>query len=327
LPRDGEVIALEVIERFRCNRCDEVVDRDRSRDDSSLWCAGGHRYSITSGYIDARTGRIDRTTEKTFASFGFEWTHFSDTQPENQTFWDRYFEDVPTEALAEAVAVDVGCGMARYSRITAARVRHLVAVDGSDAIAAAVRNLSDSGNTTCVRADLRAMPFGRRSFDFVSCLGVLHHLVDPRASFAHVAALVGKGGHLLVYLYSRPSGRGIRQLALTAAKVSRKVTIRVPHPLLRVVCWPAALVLYLVFVTPGAVGARNGYRVLDGLPLNAYRGKPLRALWLDTFDRLSAPVEHRYRWEDVKPWFEEAGLDVLAVREFGGLMITARRPS
>ena len=41
-----------------------------------------------------------------------------------------------------------------------------------------------------------------------------------------------------------------------------------------------------------------------------YRGKPFRSLFLDTFDRLSAPVEHRYVWEELAPWFAEQGLTV-----------------
>ena len=31
-----------------------------------------------------------------------------------------------------------------------------------------------------------------------------------------------------------------------------------------------------------------------------YRRKPFRSLVLDTFDRLSAPVEHRYVWSELQ---------------------------
>ena len=83
--------------------------------------------------------------------------------------------------------------------------------------------------------------------------------------------------------------------------------------------------MYKRQVLPGAFGDRLGVKRLAGLPLDVYRGSPLRSLWLDTFDRLSAPVEHRYTWEEVSPWLAEAGLDVLAVRPWGGLVITARK--
>jgi hypothetical protein len=53
---------------------------------------------------------------------------------------------------------------------------------------------------------------------------------------------------------------------------------------------------------------------------------PFRSLVLDTFDRLSAPVEHRYVWEDLAPWFEEAGLVVDAARDETGWFVLAHRP-
>ena len=44
--------------------------------------------------------------------------------------------------------------------------------------------------------------------------------------------------------------------------------------------------------------------------MSTYRDKPFRSLVLDTFDRLSAPVEHRYIWAELEPWFADAGLVV-----------------
>jgi hypothetical protein len=64
---------------------------------------------------------------------------------------------------------------------------------------------------------------------------------------------------------------------------------------------------------------------LAGLPMDAYRGKPLRSLVLDTFDRLSAPVEHRYVWKDLEPWFRQADLVVDAARDETGWFILAHK--
>ncbi len=57
-----------------------------------------------------------------------------------------------------------------------------------------------------------------------------------------------------------------------------------------------------------------------------YWHQPLRSLWLDTFDRLSAPIETRCVWDEVRPWFDDAGLRVESVSERGGLTIVARKP-
>ena len=47
---------------------------------------------------------------------------------------------------------------------------------------------------------------------------------------------------------------------------------------------------------------------------------------LDTFDRLSAPVEHRYVWSELQPWFDQTGLVVDAARDETGWFILAHRP-
>lgn len=41
--------------------------------------------------------------------------------------------------------------------------------------------------------------------------------------------------------------------------------------------------------------------MVRSLPLGIYRNQPVRSLWLDTFDRLSAPLENRYGWETSSP--------------------------
>jgi hypothetical protein len=95
---------------------------------------------------------------------------------------------------------------------------------------------------------------------------------------------------------------------------------------LKALSGPVAACLYAGIVVPGAYGDRRGVGVLSALPMNAYRGKPFRSLVLDTFDRLSAPVEHRYLWKELAPWFADTGLVVDAARDETGWFILARKP-
>ncbi len=133
-------------------------------------------------------------------------------------------------------------------------------------------------------------------------------------------------GSILLYLYSRPPTPGLRSVALNLASALRKVTVHLPHRLLKALSEPVAAFLYAAFVLPGAYGDRRGVAALSGLPMNAYRGKPFRSLVLDTFDRLSAPVEHRYVWKELAPWFGEAGLVVDAARDETGWFVLAHKP-
>ena len=309
---------------LRCPSCGEPL----AEVGGSIACQAGHPVRDGGGWLDlGRPGR-DAVTDRTFESFGYEWTTFADIRPEDEGFWLEYTADVPWDELGDAIGIDIGCGKGRYSRPSARRVAGFVALDGSEAVVAAARNLGEEPNVLVVRADLRDDVVRDGAFGFVSCLGVLHHLAEPEAAFSRIARLVAPGGVLLVYLYSRPEGRGVRATALAMARILRKATVRVPHRMLRPLSYPIAALLYGLVVVPGGFGDRRGSKRLADLPLADYRGSPLRSLWLDTFDRLSAPLEHRYTWDEVRPWIEAAGLELIAVRTaLAGLMITCRGPA
>jgi SAM-dependent methyltransferase len=311
-----------VLDRLRCPRCRGSF----TQSDDLLSCSEGHRYPFTDGYYDFSGAARDSATADTFKSFGYEWTHFHETLPEDESYWQEYFAAVPAEELRDRVALDAGCGMGRFSRITARHVGSLVALDGSDAVVAAAANLAPLPNVVVVRSDLREPPLAEGSFDLISCLGVLHHLEDPLEGFRSLARLLAPGGIFVVYLYSRPTTRGVRAAGLGAATMLRTVTRRMPHPVLRVVSAGIAAGLYGGLVVGCAVADRMG-KPLDDFPLALYRHRPLRALRLDTFDRLSAPIERRFSFADVEPWFKEAGLDVLSVSERIGLLVVGQLPA
>jgi SAM-dependent methyltransferase len=281
---------------------------------------------MVSGYIDCSASPpAGGTTRATFESFGFEWNSFDDVRDEDEDFADVYFRDIDLVALQGRVGLDAGCGKGRYSRFLAEHLESLAALDGSSAVEAAARNLSGFPSVLVIKSDLRTAPFAPGSFDFIASLGVLHHLDDPREGFEQLVALLAPGGEILLYLYSRPPGLGLRGIALWAAARLRTVTVRLPHGTLKLLSAPIAAGLYVAVVAPGHYGDRKGVAALAGLPMAAYRGKPFRSLELDTFDRLSAPVEHRYLWSELAPWFEEAGLEVEAARDETGWFVLARQ--
>lgn len=265
------------------------------------------------------------TTKRTFESFGYEWNTFGDVRAEDSEFARAYFRDLDLAGLHGRVGLDAGCGKGRYTRFLAPHLETLVALDGSNAVEAAARNLAGFDNTFLVRSDLRAPPFRAASFGFVSCLGVLHHLDDPRQGLRALVDLLVDDGILLVYVYSRPEGVGVRRAALFLARQLRRVTVRMPHPALRRFSAVVAAALWALVVRPGEIGARRGVSALSGLPMAAYRGKPFRGLVLDTFDRLSAPVEYRYTREELTRLFAGTGLEIDSVREEAGWFVLGHK--
>jgi SAM-dependent methyltransferase len=309
----------------RCPRCTTELRLQ----DGLVLCRLGHSYPERGGWYDF-SGNVDETdidTRRTLESFGYEWTAFGAITDEEEDFWwHRNLGDVPLDEMRELVALDAGCGKGRFSRLTASRFRAIVALDGSAAVLSAARNLEDTPNAVVIRSDVRTIPFADEAFGFVMCLGVLHHLSDPKVGFDEVVRVLAPGGRILLYLYSRPERGGARRIGLRAASILRKATVRIPHRPLRGLSLPLAAVLYAGVVLPGRLGERRGVGALAKLPLDTYRGRSWRSLWLDTFDRLSAPVEFRYVWSELQPWFDDAGLEVETVRDEAGFFILARRP-
>lgn len=311
-----------VVECLRCPRCGEPMDPEPA----GVSCAHGHRFAERSGYLDFSAElQAHGTTERTFSSFGYEWNSFDAIREEDESFAAIYFKDLDLPGLAGRVGLDAGCGKGRFTRVLARYLQTVVALDGSEAVHAAVHNLRDQENVGVVRADLRLPLFAPRSFDFVSSLGVLHHLDDPREGFERLAQYLAPGGQMLVYLYSRPDSFNARGVALSAASVMRRLTVNLPHSLLRALSAPVAALLFAGVVLPGRWGHRFRVGALSRLPMSTYRDKPFRSLVLDTFDRLSAPVEHRYIWAELEPWFADAGLVVDAARDETGWFVLAHR--
>ena len=319
-----KVIPSLIAQRLTCPECGRPVETD---DDAGIRCPEGHARPVHDGYLDCtRSSSFGGSTARTLESFGFEWNNFDDVRDEDSDFADVYFRDLDLSALEGKVGLDAGCGKGRYTRVLASHLAALAALDGSSAVEAAARNLEPFPNVAVVKSDLRTAPFAPDAFDFVSSLGVLHHLDDPRAGFDRLVRHLAPGGRILLYLYSRPADGGLRATALAAAAALRRLTVRLPHRVLRALTTPIAAALYVGVVLPGQFGDRYGIGALRGLPMDAYRGKPFRSLVLDTFDRLSAPVEHRYVWSELEPWFADAGLVVEAARDETGWFVVARRP-
>ena len=318
----SRTLPAPIVERLRCPTCGEAVRALEG--EGGVECSAGHRHQLRSDYLDCSgNAAMGGTTDATFASFGFEWNSFDDVRDEDETFAEVYFRDLDFSELDGMVGLDAGCGKGRYTRFLAGHLSALAALDGSSAVEAAARNLGAYPSVLVIKSDLREAPFAPESFDFIASLGVLHHLDDPRQGFERLHALLAPGGQMLLYLYSRPPTVGVRGMALW---VLRTVTVRLPHRTLKALSTPIAAGLYVSVVAPGRYGDRTGLKALAGLPMATYRGKPFRSLVLDTFDRLSAPVEHRYVWDELAPWFEESGMVVKAARDEAGWFVLARKP-
>ena len=276
---------------------------------------------------DEVADRNENLQLKTAASFGFEWTHFSEMYPEwENNFWDYMFPRT-AESFRGKRVLDAGCGIGRHAYYAAHYGAEVWAVDISDAVEVAARNSQGAG-VRVIQADLNHLPFREGSFDLVYSLGVLHHLPDPIGAFRYLLRFVKPGGEFRMFLYWAPEQQLLKGLLLKAVSVLRLFTVRMPHQFLCPLSYVAAFLVWTCFVWPYRVLTRIPTlpKIADQFPLRQYSRYPFRICVNDQFDRLSAPLERRYTRAEVEQFLESAGLEALNVFPNFGWVASGKKP-
>jgi SAM-dependent methyltransferase len=305
-----------------CPGCDTALEVAISG--TSLVCPRCRREVTLRRGIPRFVDALDLTAAHTQASFGYEWTHFDDWTLSGATNFEQYFGDLDLSRLRDACVLDAGCGMGRHARMLGPHVRELVALDFSEAIDRAASTLSDQPNVFCIQADVMAPPLREGAFDLVYSLGVLHHLEDTERALSILARLVRPGGRLRIYLYWQPEGW--RRLILAVVKACRLVTTRLPFGMLRGLSWMLSLGLWIGVITPYRLLQRLRVLGVAKLPLFQYTKYPFTILYNDQFDRLSAPIEKRYRQQEVRELLQAVGLTDVRVWPRYGWLAEGTRP-
>jgi SAM-dependent methyltransferase len=310
---------------LRCAVCQSPLRQDASTGPDALACATcGRHVPILNGiprFVDLPD---DDTAKRTQASFGYEWTHFNDWRQSGETNFNDYFQGVDLSSLSGRDVLDAGCGMGRHARQIARFAGRVVAVDFSRAIDQASKNVVDLGNVDCVQADLLSLPLADESFDFVYSLGVLHHLRETERALSGLVRKARPGGRVRVYLYWKR--HGWKGSVLAAVTVARRVTTRMPFGMLRAACRALSAGLFGAVVLPYRALSRLGARWHEDWPLFVYSKYPFNVLFNDQFDRFSAPIEKRYRADEVKALLEAAGLSAVEVRPCFGWIAEGTKP-
>jgi len=244
-------VTTDLFELLRCSACGGTLERPRGRECAAgpltcTRCARG--VPVVDGVARFVEAPADETARRTQESFGYEWTHFTDWQPSGLRNFSDYFAGVDLASLRDAIVLDAGCGMGRHARQMAGHAAGVVALDFSQAIDQARRNVDGLDNVICVQGDLFELPLAEESFDYVYSLGVLHHLAETEQALAALARRVRPGGRLRVYLYWTHGGWKGRVLRVVAAAL--RVTTRLPFGLLRAGCFALSVALFAGIVLP-----------------------------------------------------------------------------
>lgn len=291
---------------------------DTARVDSGeLLCrACDRRWSIHGSIPRLVPPDLVEQQERTSAAFGWQWQHFAEQHKEFEEQFLDWIHPLEPEFFKGKRVLDAGCGTGRHARFAASYgAEQVVALDLSAAVETARENLALFDNVDVVQGDLLRPPFPTAAagggFDIVYSIGVLHHLPDPAAGFRSLVRFVRPGGAIVVWVYGHENNGFVRHVV----EPLRRISTMIPPSALRVLAWPLAAAFH--GVSGGVYRPLQGTRISRSLPLNEYlasvAGFSFRQNYAIVFDQLVAPTAMYIRGAELARWFEDAGLDDIAI--------------
>lgn len=252
--------------------------------------------------------------EETVASFGEEWSKFSQdvlSAEEHQRLYQMYFGIFPWDELPKGAAgFDMGCGSGRWAHLTAPKVGKLYCIDPSpSALAVSKRNLKDKSNVAFLNEGAYDCSLESGSMDFGYSLGVLHHIPDTKAAMASCVRMLKPNAPFLVYLYYRFDNKPLWFKATwRLSNALRFVVAKIPEPFKTAVTDVLAALLYFPLAKLCLGLEKLGLNV-ENFPLSSYRYSSFYSMRTDSRDRFGTPLEQRFTRAEIEEMMRACGLD------------------
>lgn len=186
---------------------------------------------------------------KTMASeerFGYQWEKYASMHPAYEAQFRNWTGMGPGDFVGKDV-LDAGCGMGRNSYWPLAwGAKSVTAFDNDDrSLASARAALAEFQNVHVERHDISHTPW-KSEFDIVLCIGVLHHLRNPRLALQNFVRALRSGGTLVVWVYSY---EGNEWIVRYVDPIRKALTSRLPLPFVYLLAYVCSIPLYLFVKT------------------------------------------------------------------------------
>ena len=268
-------------------------------------------------------------------SFGFQWNTFPRLQLDkfmnNDLSRERFYATTewPTSLEGQRI-LEVGCGAGRFAQIAADTGAEVFSFDLSNAVEAALMNNVDRENVHIFQADVYRIPLRKEVFDKIFCMGVLQHCPDVKRAFMSMIPFLRKGGEIVIDVYQRR--RIVPPMKYWVRPLVRWMRPRTLYRVLRATLRPLFDLKKMLYQIPAV-----GRPIADLIPIGPISHKPrlnytdeeLKEIKiLSAFDMLSPNYDNPQIMEDVKSWFEKAGLvDIQIKLGFNGINAKGRKPN
>lgn len=201
--------------------------------------------------------------QKTADAFADSWNNLPLGSVYTEDQFIDWMEPLARTDFERKDVLELGCGngslMVHMGQWRPAR---LVGVDLGDSVKSAKQNLQKLAVPWEVRQD-DLVSFRSEGFDVAYCIGVLHHLKDPRAGFDSLVRNTKPGGKFHAWVYAK-EGNGVVRFVVDPIRL---VVSRLPWWLTK---WGVAFPLAVPFFCYAKLVALLPQSVGERLPLGAY---------------------------------------------------------
>jgi len=217
-----------------------------------------------------------------------------------------WFAPVQLAQLRDKQVLELGCGGGNIlTHILKYEPEIAVGVDLGDSVFTAERNLKDiqKANWSIVREDLCS--FESKGFDFVYCIGVLHHLKNPYEGFLSVLRNTKPGGSFHCWVYAHEGNIVIRLLV----EPLRWICSKLPWWLTK---YGVALPLSALYFLYAKLLSKLPLKISERFPIGPY------SLWIAkrefrffhhvAFDQLVTPQTIYIKKETIEKWLNQTFL-------------------
>jgi len=302
---------------------------------ATLACANGHSFTVSEGIPRLVVAELlPESQRSTQESFSEKWERIPDWGYDKKTknfqlqwYLQRYgwgsLQNLTDFLATQQFILDAGTGLGRdaklYSENTGGQV---FAIDiSSRAINTAYSHLGHLPNLHLIQADLTRLPFRESFFDFIACDQVIHHTPNTEESFKRLVRFLKPGGEIAVYVYAKKGpirefcddyirsyttklsaeecyrfSEAITKLGKSLSELNVEISVPEDIPLLQI-----------------EAGKYDLQRFIYWNVLKCFWNPDFdfNANVMVNFDWYHPKDAHRHTPEEVRKWFDDAGLEII----------------
>ena len=252
---------------------------------------------------------VMKKVERTEKVYGFLWRKDRNVSASKKWHFN-YMQEVIDEPIvrgAQGIDIGSGCGYDTYIMAKNNPSVMIVSIDLSEGVYRTRELTSKLENVQIIKCSILDAPIKGDIFDFAYSFGVLHHTNNPRKGLLEIARILKKNSPAFLYLYEDHSENTVKYIAVKLIAKLRSITVRIPSKIIYALSWICSPLVFIVFSFPAKIlrKFKPMQHFAKKMPFNF--GTGLFSLRGDLYDRFSAPIERRFKKQEVCNLFTECG--------------------